>query len=92
MKGVESVVYPASPVEFGDENFRETNLKSALEGTLGVLRAVGREGSVKSVVYTSSFGAVGQYKFLPTELKGRTTTEDDWNPYILEELVAIFAD
>ncbi|ODN90795.1 hypothetical protein L198_06112 [Cryptococcus wingfieldii CBS 7118] len=72
IKGVESVAHPASPVEFGDEKFRETHLKPALEGTLGVLRAVGREGSVKSVVYTSSFGLVGQYKFHPTELKGRT--------------------
>ncbi|WVQ72100.1 hypothetical protein IAR50_001645 [Cryptococcus sp. DSM 104548] len=92
IKGVESVVHTASPVEFGDEGFREKHLGPALEGTRGVLRAVMGEKSVKSVVYTSTFGAVGQHRSHPTELQGRTITEDDWNPYTLEELDTIAAN
>ncbi|ODN83671.1 hypothetical protein L202_01768 [Cryptococcus amylolentus CBS 6039] len=91
IKGVEAVVHTASPVEFGNEGFREKHLGPALEGTKGVLEAVAREASVKSVVYTSTFGAVGQHRSHPTELKGRVITEDDWNPYTLEELDAIAA-
>lgn len=34
------MVHIASPVEFGGEEFRESHLKPALEGTRGVFKAV----------------------------------------------------
>ncbi|WVQ85135.1 hypothetical protein IAT38_007300 [Cryptococcus sp. DSM 104549] len=86
IKGVDAVVHTASPVEFGGEEFRESHLKPALQGTTSVLEAADREKSVKAVVYTSTYGAVGDHKGHPTEQKGRTIDENDWNPYTLEEL------
>lgn len=57
IRGVDAVVHIASPVEFGGEDFRESHLKPALEGTRGVSKAVAEEkNNVKSVVYTSTYG------------------------------------
>ncbi|WVQ72099.1 hypothetical protein IAR50_001644 [Cryptococcus sp. DSM 104548] len=85
IKGVESVVHTASPLSFGDD-FTGMHLRPAVQGTRGVLEAVAREKGIKSVVLTSSICAVGEWRYHPTELKGRTITEDDWNPYTLEQL------
>ncbi|ODN90794.1 oxidoreductase [Cryptococcus wingfieldii CBS 7118] len=84
IEGVDSVVHTASPVVFGQDDFRENHLKPAVDGTKGVLQAAAKEAGIKSVVLTSSIGAVGEWRYHPTELKGRTFTEDDWNPYTLE--------
>ncbi|OXG48049.1 oxidoreductase [Cryptococcus neoformans] len=86
MRGVDAVVHTASPAEFGGKEFRESHLKPALEGTRGVLKAIAKEKNVKSVVYTSTFGAIGDHRYHPTEIKGKVITEDNWNPYTLEEL------
>ncbi|TYJ55785.1 hypothetical protein B9479_003563 [Cryptococcus floricola] len=86
IKGVDSVVHTASPVDFGQDDFRENHLKPAVYGTKGVLQAAAKEAGIKSVVVTSSIGAVGEWRYHPTELKGRTFTENDWNPYTLEQL------
>lgn len=56
VKGVDAVVHTASPVEFGNEDFRELHLAPAVNGTRGVLEAAGKEESVKSVVMTSTYG------------------------------------
>ncbi|ODO11142.1 hypothetical protein I350_01745 [Cryptococcus amylolentus CBS 6273] len=63
---------------------RENHLKRAVDGTKGVLQAAAKEADIKSVVLTSSIGDVGDWRYHPTELKGRTFTEDDWNSYTLE--------
>ncbi|WVO13093.1 hypothetical protein L204_100704 [Cryptococcus depauperatus] len=86
IKGVDAVIHTASPVAFSGEEFEKTHLEPALKGTQSVLRAAAKEKSVKSVVYTSTYGAVGDHRYHPTELKGRTITEKDWNPYTLEEI------
>jgi nucleoside-diphosphate-sugar epimerase len=56
IKGVTAVVHVASPVEFGDKEFRESHLAPALQGTRGVLEAAAKEPSVKAVVMTSTVG------------------------------------
>ena len=56
LKGADAVVHTASPVEFGDQEFRESHLKPALQGTRGVLEAAIKEPSVKAVVMTSTIG------------------------------------
>lgn len=76
MKGVDAVVHTASPVEFGGENFRESHLKPALEGTRGVLRAVAKEKNVKSVVYTSTFGEF--YAAVPLLLRSESHHRSRW--------------
>ena len=57
VRGVDAVVHTASPVAFGDDDFREQHLAPAVNGTKGVLEAAAKEGSVKNVVMTSSYGA-----------------------------------
>ncbi|WWD22889.1 hypothetical protein CI109_107384 [Kwoniella shandongensis] len=86
IQGVDAVVHTASPVEFGDEDFRETHLAPALKGTTGVFEAVEKENGVKAVVYTSTYGAIGYHREHPTQQVGKVLTEEDWNPYTLEEL------
>ncbi|OCF37909.1 oxidoreductase [Kwoniella heveanensis CBS 569] len=89
IKGVDSVVHTASPVEFGDEEFKDSHLAPALQGTVSVLEAAGKEPSVKSVVYTGTYGAIGDHRTHPTQQVGRVITEDDWNPYTIEQMEEI---
>ncbi|WWC85474.1 uncharacterized protein L201_000338 [Kwoniella dendrophila CBS 6074] len=86
IKGVDAVVHTASPVEFGGEEFRETHLAPAQKGTTTVLDAAAKEKSVKSVVVTGTYGSVGYHKAHPHTQKGLVLTEDDWNPYTLEDM------
>lgn len=86
VRGVDAVVHTASPVAFGDDDFREQHLAPAVNGTKGVLEAAAKEGSVKNVVMTSSYGAVGQHRTHPNSQGGMKLDEGDWNPYTMEEL------
>jgi nucleoside-diphosphate-sugar epimerase len=56
IKGVAAVVHVASPVEFGDKEFKESHLAPAVHGTRGVLDAAAKEASVKAVVMTGTIG------------------------------------
>jgi nucleoside-diphosphate-sugar epimerase len=56
IKGVDAVVHVASPVEFGDKEFKESHLAPAVQGTRGVLNAAAKEASVKAVVMTGTVG------------------------------------
>lgn len=72
--GCRSVVHLASPMRFGRRNRRRT-VELAVEGTLSVLRAAARAGTVRRVVLTSSVAAVVD----PLRLPGHVHTEADWN-------------
>ncbi|KAK8844562.1 hypothetical protein IAR55_006409 [Kwoniella newhampshirensis] len=86
IKGVDAVVHTASPVEFGEDEFRETHLAPALQGTKTVLETAATEESVKAVVYTSTYGTIGYHRTHPKEQVGRIIDEKDHNPWTLEEL------
>ncbi|WWC57766.1 uncharacterized protein I303_100301 [Kwoniella dejecticola CBS 10117] len=86
VKGVDAVVHTASPVEFGDEEFRESHLGPAQKGTTTVLEAASNEPTVKAIVVTGTYGSVGQHREHPHTQKGLIITEDDWNPYTLEDM------
>ena len=59
MRGVETVFHVASPVSLKDTDEEiEGVLKPALQGTIHVLEAAARSGSVKRVVVTSSVASV----------------------------------
>ncbi|OOQ60464.1 SDR family oxidoreductase [Mucilaginibacter pedocola] len=73
MKGCKYVLSVASPVFFHQPKNEEEAIRPALEGTRRVLKFA-KQASVKRVVMTSNFGAVG---FSQTD-KNRLTTEEDW--------------
>lgn len=64
MKGATAVIHVASPVAFGDQEFRETHLAPAQKGTRGIMLAAAAEASVKSVVMTSTFGMLSLFAFM----------------------------
>lgn len=41
---------------------------------------------LRSYVLRAITGAIGDHRYHPTEIKGKVITEDNWNPYTLEEL------
>ncbi|ORY30801.1 putative oxidoreductase [Naematelia encephala] len=84
--GVDAVVHTASPVEFSDKDFETVHLAPALEGTKRVMDAAVKEESVKAVVYTSTYGAVGNHRIAPWAQAGVVLNEENWNPYTREEL------
>ncbi|WVW81441.1 hypothetical protein I302_103435 [Kwoniella bestiolae CBS 10118] len=86
IKGVDAVVHTASPVEFGDKEFRESHLAPAEQGTTSVLEAAAKEPTVKSVVVTGTYGSIGNHREHPHTQKGLVLDENDWNPYTIEEL------
>lgn len=58
VKGVDFVIHTASPVNYAlREDVERSVIDPALDGTLAVLRAAAKEGSVKRVVLTSSMVA-----------------------------------
>ncbi|MDX1469822.1 MAG: aldehyde reductase [Acidimicrobiia bacterium] len=71
--GCEYVMHVASPYVVNVEDPRRDLLDPAVNGTLNVLNAASRAGSVKRVVLTSSFAAMMR----PAELG--VFTEEDWN-------------
>jgi nucleoside-diphosphate-sugar epimerase len=74
VSGCEYVLHVASPFPLGPPKHEDDLIVPAREGALRVLRAA-RDASVKRVVMTSSFAAVGYGVPVP----GRPFTEDDWS-------------
>ncbi len=73
MQGCNHVLHIASPTHAGAKMLENEMIKTAIEGTLRVLKAA-KEAGVKRVVMASSFGAVGF-----SNLQSNTvTTETDW--------------
>lgn len=56
LKGAHAVIHVASPVAFGDQEYRKTHHDPAVKGTAEVLYAAAKEPSVESVVMTSTVG------------------------------------
>ncbi|KAK8492273.1 hypothetical protein V6N13_036978 [Hibiscus sabdariffa] len=58
IKGSKGVFHVATPVDFGNKESEEIVTERAISGTLGILKACMKSGTVKRVVYTSSASAV----------------------------------
>ncbi|EEH05051.1 ketoreductase [Histoplasma capsulatum G186AR] len=73
----EVVIHTASPFHFRADNNQTEYLDPAINGTVGILRAIKRSApTVKHVVITSSFAAIIDAKKPPTY----KYSEADWNP------------
>ena len=72
--GYEYVIHTASPYVLDVKDPQHDLVDPALKGTLNVLQACGKSGSVKKVVLTSSVAAV-----FDEPISGRVYTEKDWN-------------
>lgn len=72
--GCEYVMHVASPYELDVEDPQRDLIDPAVQGTLAVLRAAEKAGTVRRVVLTSSFAAI---TFGPRP--GHVFTEEDWN-------------
>ena len=73
--GCEYVIHTASPYVLDVKDHPQHDLVDpALKGTLNVLQACGKSGSVKKVVLTSSVAAV-----FDEPISGHVYTEKDWN-------------
>ncbi len=83
MQGCKYVLSVASPVFMDNPKNEKEAMKPAIEGVLRILKFA-KKASVKRVVMTSNFGAVG---FSQTE-KNRETTEADWTDVNLKGLSA----
>lgn len=91
VKDCKYVLHVASPIGIENPKDESEFIGPAVEGTLRVLRAA-RDGSVKRVVLTSSFGAIG-YGHKPTVIP---FTEEIWtnpnergiSPYIKSKTLA----
>ncbi|CDZ96967.1 d-lactaldehyde dehydrogenase [Phaffia rhodozyma] len=74
VKGVQGVAHTASPFHLKADDPEEL-IRPAVDGTIGILKSITKNGSdVKRVVVTSSVAAVAGDKTAPY-----TYTEDDWN-------------
>lgn len=78
---IEAVVHTASPFHYKPVDVQRDLMAPAVNGTLGLLKAIHKSApSVKKVVITSSFAAV----FSPNESKD-VYRENDWNPVTMED-------
>jgi len=77
-KGVDIVFHTASPFQLTVADPVKDLVEPALQGTLNVLRAVQRAGTVKRVVLTSSVAAVISSSFMAAN-PDHAFTEEDWN-------------
>jgi len=91
-KGCDYVMHTASPYQIVVDNPQKDLIDPALLGTLNVMEAADKAGTVKRVVITSSIAAIGSDAAIP----GKVYTEDDWNmestiedePYCLSKRLA----
>ncbi|PSN62460.1 NAD(P)-binding protein [Corynespora cassiicola Philippines] len=80
----DSVIHAASPFHFRSKDYKAEILDPALEGTLGILKAIKQYApSVQKIVITSSMAAV----LNPFE-KPEKYTEEAWNPVNEEQAVS----
>lgn len=74
ISGCEYVIHTASPYVLDVKNPQTELVGPAVEGTLNVLRACQRAGTVRRVVMTSSTAAITD-----SPEPGKVYTEEDWN-------------
>mmetsp|Transcript_11841 Transcript_11841/g.38029 ORF Transcript_11841/g.38029 Transcript_11841/m.38029 type:complete len:370 (-) Transcript_11841:104-1213(-) len=72
-KGCSAVMHVGTPMGYGNQNGPRAIYDGGVRGTRNVVESVKRSGSVKRIVYTSSFAAIGH----PAPL-GHKFTEEDW--------------
>ncbi|KFY65715.1 hypothetical protein V497_01306, partial [Pseudogymnoascus sp. VKM F-4516 (FW-969)] len=81
----ESVIHTASPFHFNITDTKKDLLDPAINGTVGILKAIKKSApTVKHVVITSSFAAILNGAKLPNWPE-HTYTEEDWNPITEEQ-------
>ncbi|KAI9793383.1 MAG: methylglyoxal reductase (NADPH-dependent) gre2 [Peltula sp. TS41687] len=82
----EAVIHTASPFHFNFENVQQDMLDPAINGTVGLLKAVkAKVPSVKRVIITSSFAAITNPG---RKWDGYVYSEKDWNPITLEQALS----
>lgn len=75
----DAIVHTSSPVTFSAEDLEKDILQPAIHGTTEVLKSAKAYGpTVKRVVYTSSFAAIGDP--LQGDRPGYVYSEKDWSP------------
>lgn len=81
----QAVIHTASPFHFRIQDVKKELIDPAIDGTVGILKAVKNNApSVKRVVITSSGAAVMDF----SQPKTYTYTEADWNNMTWEEAVS----
>lgn len=85
LKDVEAVLHTASPFHLGGGDPEETYLKPAIDGTLNVVKAAHKAGTIKNLVITSSFAAVLSLDDPKLPFNGKVYTEADWNNCTFEQ-------
>lgn len=84
---LDTVIHTASPFLYSVANDPRDFLDPAVKGTVELLNSVKKTApSVKRVIITSSFAAVGDFSQIPDA--GKTYTGADWNPITWEEALA----
>ncbi|EIM89665.1 flavonol reductase, partial [Stereum hirsutum FP-91666 SS1] len=83
VKGVEIIAHTASPFTYIIKDNEKDLLLPAIAGTHNLLSATSLSITLKRVVLTSSFASVFDFATFPA--KGKTYTDDDWNPATYEE-------
>ncbi|KAH8645393.1 hypothetical protein BX600DRAFT_556213 [Xylariales sp. PMI_506] len=84
----EAVIHTASPFHFNVTDVQKELLDPAIIGTTGILKAIVRSApSVKTVVITSSFGAIVS-PLISGFRPDHTYSADDWNPVTLEQAIS----
>jgi len=73
MAGCSCVVHVGTPMGYAGANDPRQVFDGAVEGTMNIIETIRRVGSVKRLIYTSSFAAVGH----PAP-PGYVYTEKDW--------------
>ena len=83
----DTVIHTASPFLYKAVTDNHDFLDPAVKGTTEILKSVKAVApTVKRVIITLSFAAVGDLAN-PANMRGRTFTEDDWNPVSWDEAV-----
>jgi len=72
-KGCSAVMHVGTPMGYGGNNGPRAIYDGGVKGTRNVIASMKKSGSVKRIVYTSSFAAIGH----PAKL-GYKFTENDW--------------
>ena len=84
----DTVIHSASPFLYKAVSNNREFLDPAIKGTTEILKSIKAVApSVKRVIVTSSFAAVGDL-VNPTNMSCKTLTEEDWNPVSFDEAVS----
>lgn len=83
VKGADIIAHTASPFHSNMTDNEKDFLLPAITGTRNLVEATKLEPKIKRVVLTASFSSMINLETFPD--KGRTFTDDDWNPATYEQ-------